>query len=86
MLPLVASPYHHPELGLSLWLPDDWNVNIDARSLTSYSATRDLSFEITALLGAVDLESAAGLCARHVAAASPGLKRPRRGATSSSTA
>ncbi|MGJ5817662.1 hypothetical protein [Paludibaculum fermentans] len=41
--------YRHPEMGLSLWLPDAWSVDIDSISVVAYGPGREPRFEVRAL-------------------------------------
>jgi hypothetical protein len=66
MLPLLAGEHRHPETGLLLWLPDDWNVDIDASSLVASPSEGDPRFEVVALAGAAGLAAATDHAKRHI--------------------
>jgi hypothetical protein len=66
MLSLMAGEHRHPETGLSLWLPDDWNVDIDAASLVASPSGGDPRFEVVALARAAGLAAATDHAKRHV--------------------
>lgn len=55
----AAGEYRHPEMGLSLWVPDAWSVDIDAVSVTAYGEGGAPRLEVRAL-GVGGSEEAAG--------------------------
>jgi hypothetical protein len=58
LLQLPAGEHRHPETGLSMWLPDDWNVDINASSMVGSPSAGDPRFDLIALDGAATLTAA----------------------------
>jgi hypothetical protein len=67
-MPLTGGAYRHQETGLSLWLPDDWNVDLDAAAVAAFPPSGDPRFELAVLPGAADLAAASGRALRQLQA------------------
>lgn len=57
-LMLPAATYRHKGCGLSLWLPDDWEVDSEQDTLLASSMDDDATLELTALGDAASLGAA----------------------------
>ena len=59
-LPLTAATYEYRDGGLSLWLPDNWNVDITPDTLTGFAPGGEAVLRLVALPEAADLVSQRG--------------------------
>lgn len=63
----VAAIFQHEQGGVSIWFPDNWNVDIAEGVLVATSADGDASVELESLRGAADRDAAAARCQAHLA-------------------
>jgi hypothetical protein len=55
---LYAANYEFKAGGLSLWLPDDWGIDLTAKTMTGFSAGRDTLLKLSLITDAGNLHAA----------------------------
>ncbi|MBI4874486.1 MAG: hypothetical protein HY822_07625 [Acidobacteria bacterium] len=68
-VPARAETYRHTEGGVSIWIPDHWNADLEDDSVSGFSEDGDAAVELVSLRGAADQDAAGRLCQARLARA-----------------